>query len=72
MLIDFTREELDKIYDSAVNELEGNYMGSYEDVDLATAPAEKFDEYTEGIEVNQSIVLKIAERFDREREKEKF
>ena len=56
----FAQNEIDEIYDSAVNALECSYRGDYEDIDIANEPVEKFDLYPDRVLVLQSIIKKIG------------
>ena len=56
----FSKKEIDEIYDSAVNFLECSYRGSFEDIDIANEPVEKFDLDAARVSVLQSIVKKIG------------
>ena len=57
--IDFSQEELDDIFDMFLNNLECAYEGSYEDIDLAKEPTEKFELEADSVTRSQSIILKI-------------
>lgn len=59
-MTDFSQEEMDEIYDMAVDFLECNYRGDIEDIDVANEPAEKFATGGPRIRVMQSIVKKIG------------
>ena len=58
--MEFTKQELNEIYDAAVNELECSFHGSLEDIDVANEPVEKFDIDSNRIPTLQSIVKKIG------------
>lgn len=60
MTIQFTKNEIQAIYDTGVSFLENMYRGDYEDIDLAYEPVKKFDAEEKEIKLWQSIIVKIG------------
>ena len=55
-----TKDEVNVVYDMAVNELENFYCGNFEEIDLANEPAGKFSMEPERVLHLQNVVKKIS------------